>query len=64
MSKPVPNYPGWYIAHDPKPIPSRDFDYDFHHDDYDGENGLAGSASSYNSAVLQIKSIEEDLENG
>ena len=31
---------GWKIVYNPKPIPDSQFDYDFHHDEYDGENGM------------------------
>jgi hypothetical protein len=38
---------GWTITYNPKPIPTRDDDWDYVHDDYDGENGLRGTAGSY-----------------
>lgn len=48
---------GWNISYNPKPIPNRSFDYDFYHDDYDGENGLCGNAASVEDAIEQIKEI-------
>jgi hypothetical protein len=54
---------GWHIMKDIKPIPNRSFDWGFYHDDYDGENGLCGTASSVKDALEQIDEIEsEDLE--
>tara|TARA_R110000851_G_scaffold2989_1_gene12104 strand:- start:11 stop:406 length:396 start_codon:yes stop_codon:yes gene_type:complete len=58
----IPIPAGWKISLNPKPIPLRDFDYDFWHDDYDGAdggNGLCGAASSIAEAVNQIKQIME-----
>lgn len=51
--------PGWHISYNPKPIPDKSHDYDFHHDDYDGENGLCGTAKDIEDAVKQINEIEE-----
>jgi len=54
---------GWYITHNPKPIPDRSHDYDFVHDNYDGAdggNGLCGTAKSFTDAIAQIKEIELD----
>jgi hypothetical protein len=45
---------GWTITYNPKPIPTRDDDWDYIHEDYDGENGLCGTAGSYLEAVQQI----------
>ena len=50
---------GWNIELNPKPIPDRSFDYDFWHDDHDGDNGLSGSAASFDDAVQDILRIEE-----
>ena len=55
--------PGWHIRYNPKPIPSKKFDYDFWHDEYDyaddtGGNGLAGNAESVDDAINQINDIE------
>lgn len=51
----------WTIEFDPPPIPLRQFDYAFSHDDYDGAdggNGLAGRAASVQDALDQISEIE------
>lgn len=61
---------GWTITHNPKPIPSKRWDWDYVHDDFDAEldngewvgNGLCGSAESYEEAVRQIMEIEEERE--
>ena len=50
---------GWNIELNKKPIPDRMFDYDFWHDDHDGDNGLSGSAASFDDAVQEILRIEE-----
>ena len=49
---------GWHIEYNPKPI--RGLDWDYWHDDHDGENGLSGTGSSFNNYLNQI----EDRENG
>lgn len=49
---------GWTITHNPKPIPNSQHDYDFVHENYDGENGLCGTASSATNAIDQIFEIE------
>ena len=51
---------GWTIKHDTKPIPDRSFDWDFWHDNHDGDNGLCGNASSITDALEQIADIEAD----
>ena len=51
---------GWKITHNPKPIPDRSDDWDFIHDDYDGENGLCGTAASEEKAWEQIVDIAWD----
>jgi len=52
-------YFGWHIEYNPKPIPIRfGVDWDFIHDDYDGENDLAGSGFSFLDCVDQIIEIE------
>lgn len=56
-------YEGWHVAYNPKPIPDRSHDYDFWHDDHDGENGLCGTASSLDDAIDQIKEIIAEQEN-
>jgi hypothetical protein len=49
---------GWFIDCDQKPIPDRQFDYDFWHEDHDGENGLCGNGASVEDCIAQIKEIE------
>jgi len=55
----LPN--GWHVEYNPKPIPNRNFDYDFWHDNYDGAdggNGLAGTSANENDVLQQIVEIE------
>lgn len=60
MEKSKHNIPkGWQVHYNPKPIPLRHFDYDFSHENFDGENGLAGNAASIQGAINQIQEIEE-----
>lgn len=56
---------GWIVQYNPKPIPIRDFDYDFWHDDHDigGEIKLCGCAKSIDDAIEQINEIEVDISN-
>ena len=59
---------GWNITYNPKPIPTRDFDYDFVHENYDyctetGDNGLCGNGKSVEDCLGQIKEIWHELEN-
>lgn len=49
---------GWNVVKNVKPIPVRTIDYDFWHDDHDGDPILNGHASSIEDAVKQIKFIE------
>ena len=51
---------GWKITYWMKPIPDRNHDYEFAHDDYDGTNGLCGTAPTRDSCIEQIKEIEEE----
>ena len=54
---------GWTVRYSPKSIPSRRFDYDFWHDDFDevdAGNHLSGTASSVADAIEQIKYIEAE----
>lgn len=63
-------YGQWTIEFDPPPIPVRDSDWNFAHDDYDAsyegeedgyvDNGLGGRASSIADAKAQIADIEAD----
>lgn len=46
---------GWHITYNPKPLST--YDYDFYHDNYDGENGLAGTAEDIYDASEQINEI-------
>lgn len=39
-------YKGWEISYNPKPIGTRDHDWDATHDDYDGDNGMYLTAGS------------------
>lgn len=48
---------GWHIKKNVKPIPVRCFDYDFWHDDFDGEGLVCGTASSVEDALRQIEEI-------
>lgn len=45
---------GWSITYDPKPIPYRSDDFDFIHEDYDGENGLCGTTATFDDALSEI----------
>ena len=56
-----PDCMGWTIEKNVKPIPCRDYDYDFWHEDYDGAdggNGLCGTAKSMIDAMEQIAEVE------
>ena len=60
-----PDCIGWHIEKNIKPIPLRQFDYNFWHEDYDGAdggNGLCGTASSIDDAMQQIIEIEKGAE--
>lgn len=60
----------WTISYDPPPIPVRNCDWHFTHEDYDasyeGEedgyvsNGLGGRAASVEACKREIADIEED----
>lgn len=57
---------GWHIEYAPKPIPMRDCDYDFWHDEYDyaddtGSIWLAGTAESFEDAINQIIEIDDSI---
>jgi hypothetical protein len=51
---------GWTISHNPKPVGTTAWDWDFSHENYDGENGLCGTASSYEDAIEQIREIGDE----
>ena len=63
-------YRGWWITYDPPPIPTRNCDWQYWHDDYDGapmygDEGPAdnrcGSAASEADAMAEIDAwIEEN----
>lgn len=56
---------GWNIQKNVKPMPDRNHDYDFWHDDYDGVddgNGLCGTASSFEDAANQIRDFYPEEE--
>jgi len=55
---------GWSIEYEPKPIPTRNFDWNFSHENYDPENNLCGLGSSFEHCISQIKEIEEEMEQG
>ena len=57
----LPN--GWHIEYNPKPIPLRQFDYDFWHDDIDIGNNLHGYGSSEADCLNQITEILTNLED-
>jgi hypothetical protein len=52
---------GWNIKHNPKPISNSRHDWDFYHDNYDGVNGLAGTAEDIYDAIEQIAEIEAEM---
>lgn len=54
-------YRGYTISFDPKPIPSRDFDFDFSHEDYDGPGDhRCGSAGSVEDCMILIDEQLDD----
>lgn len=58
------NYRGWHIAYDPPPIPTRNCDWHFWHDDYDGapdaNDSRYGYAPSLEAAKTEIDEREDD----
>ncbi len=56
-------YGKWTIDFDPKPIPTRKFDYSFWHDDFDGApdsyDNRAGTAATVEEAKSEIDMIED-----
>lgn len=56
-----PDCMGWWIEKNVKPIPDRNHDYDFGHEDDDIDRGLHGTAPSVLDAMEQIKEIEFEL---
>lgn len=57
-------YKRYYIYHNPKPIPSKIFDWDYEHVDYDGApdslDYRAGSGKSESDCKQQIDQITGD----
>lgn len=54
-------YGRWMISYEPPPIPTRNCDWQFVHDDYDGpEDRRAGHAASIAQAMAEIDLIEEE----
>lgn len=52
-------YGKWWITHNPKPIPTDKYDWDFVHDLYDGPgDSRCGTAASVEDARKQIREIE------
>lgn len=64
MTESFERYGKWKIYYDPKPIPTRKFDYSFVHDDYDEAPGprdnRAGTAGSIEEAKEEIGYIESE----
>ena len=58
-------YKDWWIEYNPKPIPPRDYDWDFWHDDFDGavDSGdiRGGAGSDPADCRRQIRNIEAEL---
>ncbi len=52
---------GWNIEYNCKPIPDRGHDWDYWHDNHDGENGLCGTAASESHALELIEETDWDL---
>lgn len=57
-------YRGWHIRHDPPPIPVRNCDWQFWHDDYDGapdaSDNRFGYAPSLDAAKAEIDAWEDE----
>jgi hypothetical protein len=64
-------YGPWFIRYDPPPIPCRNMDWHYIHDNYDAsyegpedgwvDNGLSGTAASFAAALDGCDEIEDDL---
>lgn len=53
-------YKDYSITYDPKPVPDRDFDFDWVHNNYDGPgDSRCGNAASLVEAKKQIDEIED-----
>lgn len=61
-------YGDWHIYFDPPPIPTRNCDWHFHHDDFDGApdagDNRYGSGASIKDCIDQIRDIEADDTQG
>jgi hypothetical protein len=61
---PAEPYRGWLISFDPPPIPTRNCDWQFWHDDFDGapdaNDSRCGSAGSLEAAKAEIDEREDD----
>lgn len=54
-------YRNWQITYDPPPIPVRNCDWQFWHEDYDGpEDNRCGYAASLADAKAEIDAIEDE----
>ena len=54
-------YRGWEITHNPKPIPTRNDDWEAVHEDYDGpEDGRCITGRSVIDLQLQIDELESE----
>lgn len=60
----VVNYGPWRIYFDPPPIPTRNCDWQFYHEDFDGapDSGdrRCGSASSFAAALNECDEMEDE----
>ena len=54
-------YKNYIITYDIKPVPDRDFDWNFEHDDYDG--GSRDPRCGYGSSIEDVKKQIDELEN-
>lgn len=65
---PYTRYGPWKIRFDPPPIPTRNCDWSFVHDDFDAElidgqwigNGLGGATASFAAALNECDEIEDE----
>ncbi len=56
-------YRGYTIRLDPPPIPTRQFDWQYCHDDYDGPpDSRCGAAASAPLCIVEIDEIESDMD--
>lgn len=54
-------YRGWHIHYDPPPIPVRNCDWQFWHEEYDGPgDNRSGHAPSLETAKAEIDEREDD----